>query len=218
MKAIIFLNGEYNYKKEFVQKIVQKNDIIFCADGGGNYCYEYEITPNYIIGDLDSIKLEILNIYKKNGVKIEKYNPEKDYTDFELILEKIEKYENENEIKFEKIYVLGGLGKRIDMTLNNLYLLERYEKLIFLSQDEEIFYKNKSFSIKNKKGYEFSIISLDKIIKNLSLKGFKYELNNVMIERKVSKLVSNVINSNECFIEFEEGALLIILRNIDKNE
>lgn len=218
MKAIIFLNGEYNYEKEFVQKTIQKNDVVFCADGGGNYCYEYEITPNYIIGDLDSIKLEILNNYKKNGVKIEKYNPEKDYTDFELILQKIEQYEHENEIKFDKIYVLGGLGKRIDMTLSNLYLLEEYNKLIFLSKNEEIFYKNKSFSIKNKKGYEFSIISLNKIIKNLTLKGFKYELNNVMIERKKSTLVSNVIISDECVVEFEEGALLIILRDLGKNE
>ena len=212
MKAVIFLNGEYNYKKESVQKLIDKKDIIFCADGGADYAYEYEIRPDYIIGDLDSISPLVLNFYKKEEVNIEKYNPEKDYTDFELILYRIEGYQKEKNIKFEKVYVLGGLGKRIDMTLNNLHLMEKYPYLVFLSENEEIFYMEKSFSLNNRKNWEFSIIPLDSSIQKLSLKGFRYELEEADIKRKSSRLVSNVIISDKCTVNFEKGKFIVVLR------
>ena len=197
MKAIIFLNGEYSYEKRFLNEIIDEKDIIFCADGGANYTYKYNIYPNYIIGDLDSIDTIVLDFYKKEMVKIIKFDPEKNYTDFELILHEIERYQRENSIIFDNIYVFGGLGKRLDMTLNNINLLEEYQNLTFFSSNEEIFYKESSFCLKNKKGREISIISLDNLIEKLTLKGFKYEIEDINIERKTSRLVSNIVISNK---------------------
>ena len=141
-----------------------------------------------------------------------KYNPEKDYTDFELILQKIDELEKKNSFKYKSINILGALGKRIDLTLSNLFLMENYPNITILSEDEEIFYKDESFSINNRKDYGFSIIPLDEIIKNLTLKGFKYETFNLDVERKISRLVSNIIISEECKVTFEEGKMLVILR------
>lgn len=214
MKAIIFLNGEYGYEKEFLNEIINEKDIVFCADGGANYTYKYNIYPNYIIGDLDSIDTVVLDFYKKEMVKIIKFDPEKNYTDFELILHEIERYQKDNNIIFDNVYVLGGLGKRLDMTLNNINLLEEYQNLTFFSSDEEVFYKESSFYLKNKKGREISIISLDNVIEKLTLKGFKYEIENVNIERKTSRLVSNIVISNKCFINFEKGKIIVISRKI----
>ena len=214
MKAIIFLNGEYGYEKEFLNEIIDEKDIVFCADGGANYTYKYNIYPNYIIGDLDSIDTIVLDFYKKEMVKIIKFDPEKNYTDFELILHEIERYQRENSIIFDNIYVFGGLGKRLDMTLNNINLLEEYQNLTFFSSNEEIFYKESSFCLKNKKGREISIISLDNLIEKLTLKGFKYEIEDINIERKTSRLVSNIVISNKCFINFEKGKIIVILRKI----
>ena len=214
MKAIIFLNGEYGYEKEFLNEIIDEKDIVFCADGGANYTYKYNIYPNYIIGDLDSIDTVVLDFYKKEMVKIIKFDPEKNYTDFELILHEIERYQRENSIIFDNIYVFGGLGKRLDMTLNNINLLEEYQNLTFFSSNEEIFYKESSFCLKNKKGREISIISLDNLIEKLTLKGFKYEIEDINIERKTSRLVSNIVISNKCFINFKKGKIIVILRKI----
>ncbi len=214
MKAIIFLNGEYGYEKEFLNEIIDEKDIVFCADGGANYTYKYNIYPNYIIGDLDSIDTIVLDFYKKEMVKIIKFDPEKNYTDFELILHEIERYQRENSIIFDNIYVFGGLGKRLDMTLNNINLLEEYQNLTFFSSNEEIFYKESSFCLKNKKGREISIISLDNLIEKLTLKGFKYEIEDINIERKTSRLVSNIVISNKCFINFKKGKIIVILRKI----
>ena len=64
MKAVIFLNGEYNYSKSFFERIIDKDTEIYCADGGTNYCLRYSYIPNYVYGDLDSINPDILEKIK----------------------------------------------------------------------------------------------------------------------------------------------------------
>ncbi len=212
MKAVIFLNGEYDYKREFVNGIVNKGDVVFCGDGGANYAYIYGIKVDYVIGDLDSINPIVYDYYKIKGSKVEKHNPEKDYTDFELILHRIKEYQEERGIIFEDVYILGGLGKRLDMTLNNLHLLEEYKNMTFFSCDEEVFYRESTFTLKGKKGQEFSIIPVSDSVEGLTLRGFKYSLYAADIERKSSKLVSNIIVSDECSIDFIRGKIIDILR------
>lgn len=209
MKIIVFLNGEYNYNNNFFEQFIMKDDIIYCADGGAIYAHKYGLLPKYIIGDLDSIDLKILDFYKEKNVLIEKYPCEKDYTDFELVLQKIEKEHSEYE---GKIYVLGGLGKRMDMTLSNLALMEEHKNLVFVNGDEKIYYTDKSVEILDKKNYEFSIVLIDEVVESLTLKGFKYEVENKNFERKNSTLVSNIITSNKAIIKFNKGKMLFFIK------
>ena len=205
MKAFIFLNGEYSYGNDFLKKIIDKDTDIFCADGGTNYCIEMGYTPKCVYGDLDSIKSEILDKVTKTGIKIEKFSPDKDYSDFELVLEKMG-YEN-----YEEIYVVGALGKRIDFTLNNIILMEKYKKLIILTEKEEIFFRDKSFKLTGKTGKTLSMVSLDSDIEDITLKGFKYPLINRHIKRDSSILMSNVIVKDEAEVIFKKGKIVVIL-------
>ena len=158
-KYVIFLNGEYKYSQQFMDKLVSENAACFCADGGANFAFKYGKMPEVIVGDLDSIEKGVLEYYEKKNVLMKKFPKDKDFTDFELILEEISKIEkNRNYLK--KIFVVGGLGKRLDMTLSNLFIMEKYKNLVFLQENEEIFYAEKSFVLKNKKEYEFSIIPI----------------------------------------------------------
>ena len=205
MKAVIFLNGEYSYKDGFFDKVIDEDTDIFCADGGTNYCIEMGYVPKCIYGDLDSIKPEILDKVSDMEIKIEKFSPDKDYSDFELVLEKMG-YDN-----YEKIYVVGALGKRIDFTLNNVILMEKYKKLIILTETEEIFFRDKSFTITGKTGKTLSMMSLDSEIENITLKGFKYPLLNRYIKRDSSILMSNVILEDEAEVIFDRGKIIVIL-------
>ena len=214
-KYVVFLNGEYNYSQKFMDKLVSENTVCLCADGGANFAFRYRKVPKMIIGDLDSIEEKILKFYKNENVLIKKFPKDKDFTDFELILKEIEKIE-ENKNYLEKIFVVGGLGKRIDMTLSNLFIMEKYQNLVFLQENEEIFYTEKPFVLKNKKGGEFSIIPISEKVEKLTLKGFKFETDKIDVKRESSRLVSNVICENEASVEFESGKLIIILENILK--
>ena len=214
-KYVVFLNGEYNYSQKFMDKLVSENTVCLCADGGANFAFRYRKVPKMIIGDLDSIEEKVLKFYKNENVLIKKFPKDKDFTDFELILKEIEKIE-ENKNYLEKIFVVGGLGKRIDMTLSNLFIMEKYQNLVFLQENEEIFYTEKPFVLKNKKGGEFSIIPISEKVEKLTLKGFKFETDKIDVKRESSRLVSNVICENEASVEFESGKLIIILENILK--
>jgi len=153
-----------------------------------------------------------LEYYKSKNVLIKKFPRDKDFTDFELILEEINKISG-NEDFVEKIFVVGGLGNRIDMTFSNLFLMEKYKNIVFLLEDEEIFYAEKSFALKNKKDFEFSIVPISENVEKLTLKGFKFETDGIDVKRESSRLVSNVICENEASIEFESGKLIVILKN-----
>ena len=215
-KYVIFLNGEYKYSQKFMDKLVSENAFCFCADGGANFAFKYGKMPEVIIGDLDSIEKKVLEYYKSKNILIKKFPKDKDFTDFELILKEINKI-SENKNFVEKIFVVGGLGKRIDMTLSNLFIMEKYKNLVFLQENEEIFYAEKSFVLKNKKEYEFSIIPISEKVEKLTLKGFKFETDKIDVKRESSRLVSNVILENEASVEFENGKLIIILKNNNKN-
>ena len=211
-KFVIFLNGEYKYSQEFMDKLVSENAVCFCADGGANSAFKYGKMPEVIIGDLDSIEKKVLEYYKSKNILIKKFPKDKDFTDFELILKEISKDNN----YMKKIFVVGGLGKRIDMTLNNLFIMGKYKNLVFLQENEKIFYAEKSFILKNKKEYEFSIIPISEKVEKLTLKGFKFETDKIDVKRENSRLVSNVILENEASVEFENGKLIIILKNNNK--
>ena len=211
-RFVIFLNGEYKYSQEFMDKLVSENAVCFCADGGANSAFKYGKMPEVIIGDLDSIEKKVLEYYKSKNILIKKFPKDKDFTDFELILKEINKI-SENKNFVEKIFVVGGLGKRIDMTLSNLFIMEKYKNLVFLLEDEEIFYAEKPFALKNKKDFEFSIVPISENVEKLTLKGFKFETDGIDVKRESSRLVSNVICENEVSIEFESGKLIVILKN-----
>ena len=215
-KYVIFLNGEYKYSQEFMDKLVSENVVCFCADGGANFAFKYGKMPEVIIGDLDSIEKKVLEYYKNKNILIKKFPKDKDFTDFELILKEINKISG-NKNFVERIFVVGGLGKRIDMTLSNLFIMEKYKNLVFLQENEEIFYAEKSFVLKNKKECEFSIIPISEKVEKLTLKGFKFETDRINVKRESSRLVSNVIVENEANVEFENGKLIIILKNNNKN-
>ena len=214
-KYVIFLNGEYKYSQQFMDKLVSKNAVCFCADGGANFAFKYGKIPEVIVGDLDSIEKKVLEYYKSKNILIKKFPKDKDFTDFELILKEINKI-SENKNFVEKIFVVGGLGKRIDMTLSNLFIMEKYKNLVFLQENEEIFYAEKSFVLKNKKECEFSIIPISEKVEKLTLKGFKFETDKIDVKRKSSRLVSNVICGDEASVEFESGKMIIILKKNNK--
>ena len=205
MKALIFLNGEYCYTDNFFKELIDEETDIFCADGGTNYCIENGYIPKCIYGDLDSIKPEILEKVTKMGIPTEKFSPDKDYSDFELVLEEMG-YDS-----YEKIYVVGALGKRTDFTLNNIILMKKYKKLVILTETEEIFFRDKSFSVSGKKGKTLSMISLDTEIENITLKGFKYPLLNRYIKRDSSILMSNVMLEDDAEVIFDKGKIIVIL-------
>ena len=206
--AYIFFNGKLlgdtNYYRKFYSE--NKGDI-FCADGGANLCYELNLIPLEIWGDLDSINKDILEYYTEKSVIIKKFNKDKDFTDSELIINYLK------DKNYDKIYCVGAFGGDIDHELTNINLIYKYENLYFIKENEMLFKIEKDLEFKNSKNTKISFIPFSKEIINLKLQGFKYNVENVNLKKGDSLCMSNVIISDLAKISFDSGTILCVIKS-----
>jgi thiamine pyrophosphokinase len=83
-KACIFCNGRLRNPTK-VKQIAKDCDLLIAADGGAKYLIDIGLTPQVIIGDMDSVDPDI----RKNNGGIEhiRYPEAKDKSDTELAME-----------------------------------------------------------------------------------------------------------------------------------
>jgi len=204
--AYLFLNGELRGNKDFYLDFIKnhKGDI-YCADGGANICYELDLIPKEIYGDLDSIRNEVKEFYQEKNVKFIKFKVEKDYTDSELLL-------NEIQNKYDIIYCIAGLGGSIDHELTNINLLDKYSNLIFISEKEKIFKIDSDSKFNDMINTKISFVIFSDEVKALTLKGFKYNIENLDIKKGEARCISNIIIENEANLSIKSGSLLCVIK------
>lgn len=210
MKICIVLNGEVeNYTK--IRDIITKEDYdyIICADGGANHTYNMEITPDYIIGDLDSVDEKLVSYYKNTGVKFEKFPAKKDETDTELCIYLA------RDLKATRIDFIAALGGRIDHTITNINLLYYLKEMDIIpriiSEKEEMYIAvNEEITISGNVGDIVSVIAINGDADGVTLKNLEYPLDNYYMKYGVPIGMSNVMLSNECKVKVKKGNLIII--------
>ena len=204
--AYLFLNGELRGDKNFYLGFIKnhKGDI-YCADGGANFCYELTLIPKEIYGDFDSIKNDVKEFYQEKNVNFIKFKVEKDYTDSELLL-------NEIQNKYDIIYCIAGLGGNIDHELTNINLLDKYSNLIFISEKEKIFKIDSDSKFNDMINTKISFVIFSDEVKALTLKGFKYNIENMDIKKGEARCISNIIIENEANLSIKSGSLLCVIK------
>ncbi|HAS92468.1 MAG TPA: thiamine diphosphokinase [Sedimentibacter sp.] len=205
--ALIVGNGDETAKR-IIENI--KYDYLICADGGLEKVSNYGIIPDIIIGDFDSVASNVLKQYE-NRIPIEKFPSEKDFTDMELAVElAVSK-------GYKNIILTGASGSRLDHTLGNILLMEKYFKdgvnisIIDNNNEMKIISDNSELFIEYKEGYFISIIPITDSIQGLCLEGFKYNLDNVDVERGSTLCISNQIKDNKGKITLKKGRAIVII-------
>ena len=207
MKAIIVTGGNPP-SKELLQRYIKGNEIIIGVDKGIESLYNYEIKPNYILGDFDSAKIEIVNYFKKSNVDTEEFNPEKDYTDTHLGIKKaISKGANE-------ILLFGATGTRVDHFLGNIGLLlmanEENVNIQIIDDKNRVFLINKPTTIKGSFGETISFHALSSVVSNLTITGAKYELYGYDMKFLEPRAICNEFLNSDIKISFDSGIIMVI--------
>lgn len=167
MNVLIIAGG--NVDKEFLQSFLQKNrfEKIIAADKGLEILNKININPDYIIGDFDSVKKEILEQYKNTPITYLK--PEKDFTDTHMAL----KLAIEKDAK--QITIVGAIGTRLDHTIANIHILkealEKNIKMQIIDENNKIALINKNTKIKKDNKYKY--ISLIPLTTNVKRSNFR---------------------------------------------
>jgi thiamine pyrophosphokinase len=187
---------------------LNENDMCIAADGGLDYLLQAGISPQLVIGDMDSLSdSERLKPYDTRL-----YPPEKDDTDMLLAIK-----EGLNRgYKYFEIY--GALGGRLDHTFANLqcmeYLINNGAKgrligdkgcLVVMLKGEDITFK----ATNHQKGQRISIFSYGREAHGVTIKGLKYTANNITLKSDFPIGVSNEFIGEDAYIKVNEGILMI---------
>ncbi|MFH1197038.1 MAG: thiamine diphosphokinase [bacterium] len=203
-KCIVLANGQAPSKSVVNYLIEIGFDILICADGGANTSYKLGLTPNYIIGDFDSIKPEVKKYFTG---KSEIIHQKSQYsTDVEKCLNfAIEK-------KFDKVVLLGATGDRLDHSFCNLGIVLKYFSRIeiFVVHQKSLLSAYSGQVVLNTiPGENISIYGIDTKTK-ITTHGLKYPLRNEALPFGVRESTSNVAFGEEAIIQIKGGTAFII--------
>lgn len=210
MKVCIVLNGEVKDYIKTKEMILKENyDYIIGADGGCNHLFKMNITPNYIVGDLDSIEIEVIEYYENKNVIFKRYPSHKDETDSEICIYMAK------ELGADEIDLFGTLGGRLDHTLANIGLMNYIKDYnmrprILTSEEEILIVKDETITLKGRKGDTISVISINGEAKGVTLEKLEYPLDNAIVNHLSPLGISNVMLEDDCRISIKDGCALII--------
>jgi len=203
-KCIIWANGKAPRKSsvEYLQKIGY--DTLICADGGANSARKYNIIPDIVIGDFDSIEEKTVSTFKNKSKMIQvksQYN-----TDVEKCLNYAIKK------KFSEAILIGVTGDRLDHTFCNLGIVLKFFDRINLSIAAENSFLTAftgSIVLQTVPGETISLYGFNnKTI--IYSEGLKYPLRNISLPFGEKESTSNVALINKVKLKIRGGKIFIV--------
>ncbi len=207
MRFLIMANGDYGDIEWYMSQPTEFDQVIL-VDGGANMARRMGIKADMVVGDMDSID-EVTHTHAvMEGTRLITVPSEKDDTDTQLAF-KLAIDEGASEV-----VVWGGIGTRIDHSLSNLFsavaMIERGIKVRFESPDAVIHLVDDRLALSGKSGDTVSLISLGAEAHGVSITGFKYPLNQAVLEGRWQYAISNVMLEDEGRVELTKGVLAVI--------
>lgn len=204
-KCLILANGQAPNKNTFKYLAKIGYDTLICADGGANTAYKRGLSPNYIIGDFDSAKEEVLDHFRPEA-EIIHYTRQND-TDVEKCLKFAVK------LKYEEAILLGATGDRLDHTFCNLQIVMKFREKInvhILHQKSFLTVLNEGENgVNTIPGETISIYGIDEKTK-ITASGLKYPLKNTALPFAVMESTSNQALSNFIKLNVKNGKMFLI--------
>lgn len=208
--CLILLSYMECITSDMAQELAESADYIIAADGGQNRAREFGLQPDCVIGDFDSTTLneDFDCIYIT-------YPAEKDLTDTEAALT------HALEKGCRNVILLGGMGGRLDHTMGNIGLLDKYynsfDHIEFIDGKNRMeLLKDSGRTLKRDARYKyFGLVSLNAEASGIDIRGAKYELTGASLERASTLGVSNEFSEDTVEICVREGTLLIV-RSADR--
>jgi thiamine pyrophosphokinase len=211
MSFIFLLNGDFD--KEYDINFFKNYNYIICIDGGYEKFLKLNlnIEPDYLIGDFDSIAN--MNEKTKNLPKNKIiFKDNQDESDTEFALKYIlNKYTKEKISNTDFIYATST--SRIDHMLCNMLLLKQVPLNIeskIITKTQEIFLVRNKVEIKGHANRTLSVIPITNV-KGLTIKGCKWELDNVDLNFGFIGGISNIVEKDPSEISVKEGECIIVI-------
>ncbi len=207
MRAVIVANAPA-FRVEPFRDLLERADLLIAADGGGNALFAAGLTPDLVIGDLDSLAPEAAKAFAAAGATILRYPIEKNETDLELALLAA------TARCADPIDVLGAIGGRWDQGLSNVALLALPElegrRVRLLDVDQEAYLARGETQIAGAVGDTISLLPIGGPARGITTRGLYYALEEDELRFERSRGISNVIVQTPAAVLVREGMLLVV--------
>lgn len=204
--AVIIAAGELG-KTEYHYS---ESDYVIAADRGYLSAMALGVMPDCVIGDFDSLG----EIPKHKNITV--LPCEKDDTDTSFAVKKALC------MGFKRIFILGGLGGRFDHSFANIQLLAyiaREGVAGFIVTEREIMtvIKDSSLTIHGKTGDTISVFSITEKSIGVCATGFRYPLENAVLESGSVIGTSNELSGSTAQITVAQGELFVCAQSDSAN-
>lgn len=210
MTAYIFTGGKLAVgSMDELGLHMSEADLIIAADSGYNNASRLGVRPGLLLGDLDSIDRKKLAPDELEHIEKIIVPAIKDDTDTQLAVD------TALSRGADKIYIIGGLGGRLDHTLSTVFLLEYIKdkgaRGVITDGRNRVRIMESGEELTIKRGYKYlSLVGLTDTCEGVSISGVFYPLKDAVLERKYAFAVSNEITADAAEISLSKGILLVI--------
>lgn len=207
-RILIFANGQLP-DLDAARAIVRADDFILAADGGTHNALTLGLTPNIIIGDLDSLTVDLRPLTDQ-GTKVIQFPRDKNETDLELALQ------HAAEMQPEQVIIVGALGGRLDQTLGNIALLSdaRLPNLDLRLDDgvEELYFCRDQAEVHGWSGELVSLIPWGVPVEGVRTDGLRWPLSDETLYPDKTRGISNELLGERATVRIRSGLLLVVHR------
>lgn len=215
-KTVIFANG-IPAAQSNAQSLIKPDDTIICADGGTQHALSLGLTPDVLVGDMDSLAETVQTDLEAKGVELIRHPIKKDQTDLELAFEvAIARGATE-------ILLLTAIGGRLDQQLANILLLTRPEwHLVRLSLAEGrqrawLLRGPDELTLSGQPGDTLSVVPLSTAMEGLDIENAEWPLQGATVPLGSTLTISNTFLSDQVRVRVKAGLGLVIqIGNVER--
>jgi thiamine pyrophosphokinase len=193
----------------FVRERADEARMVIAADRGAQYCLEAGVTPDLVVGDMDSLPRALYRRIEAAGIPMKVHPPMKDETDTRLALDEA------IALGARKVEIIAATGDRFDHTLANVHLLYAAHILkvdaCLSSPRFRIFLVEGEATLAGARGGTVSFLPLTMEARGVTLTGFRWPLADALMKVGDPYGVSNIATEDDARITVKEGVLIAVV-------
>ena len=203
--AVVLANG-FPPSHETLTRALGRSSLFVCSDGGANIAHDHGVTPQAIVGDLDSISDGTLAHFR--DVLIVR-DEDTEHTDTEKAVEWVL-----GQGDFDMVTILGASAGRLDHVLGHVSLLRRYRdrtRIVLEDDNGRAWLGRGVVPIEGRPGTVVSFFAVGAPAEGVTTDNLRYRLRDSRLEMGVQDSLSNVVERNPASIRIGRGELLVMV-------
>ena len=199
-KCLLVSGGEYSPVEN-----PEYYDFIIACDKGYDHCMKMGISPNIVIGDLDSCTCRI-----DERIRVIKLNPIKDDTDT------ISSVKFALDRGYKSIDICCAFGGRFDHSIANIqtaaFIMSQGGDTCITGKDTRIYsIHNEEVILPKEENCYLSVFSLSDVSRGVCIEGAKYELHDAEITNTYPIGTSNEWVKGDITVSVKEGMMIAVV-------